>query len=174
MTADRRELWCHLQSVCMTSGWGWGVTKWDTNEHKNRNDGSGCFKLKKQSYLCPSTVHRDTPHSSGLNLASWGMKSATYSHKRISVWRQHRDTQTNNTLVQVCVCVWGGLTCPASCWYALSYILSISWVNSAKFGMMNFPLKAFVSSMMLLPKHLREAESRMELNNRRADVMLIK
>lgn len=25
------------------------------------------------SYLWPSTVHKDTPHSSGLNLASWGM-----------------------------------------------------------------------------------------------------
>lgn len=49
----------------------------------------------------------------------------------------------------------GGLTCPASCWYALSYILSICWVNSAKFGMMNFPLKALVSSMMLFPTHLQ-------------------
>lgn len=32
------------------------------------------FQLQTcSSYLWPSTVHKDTPHSSGLNLASWGM-----------------------------------------------------------------------------------------------------
>lgn len=46
-------------------------------------------------------------------------------------------------------------TCPTSCRRATSYILSMWCVNSEKLGMMNFFLKAFVSSMMLLPTHLR-------------------
>lgn len=50
-------------------------------------------------------------------------------------------------------------TCPASCCRAMSYILSICCVNSEKLGMMNFFLKAFVSSKMLLPTHLPEDTS---------------
>lgn len=36
--------------------------------------GQPCFGRRKLlQYLCPSTVHRETPQRSGLNLASWGM-----------------------------------------------------------------------------------------------------
>lgn len=59
-----------LHDVRMYGGWGGKLQmrKQDINEHKNRNP--GCFTLRNPSYLCPSTVQRETPHSSGLNLAN--------------------------------------------------------------------------------------------------------
>lgn len=57
------------------------------------------------------------------------------------------------------------LTCPPSCRCALSYIVSIWWTNFSKSGMINFFLKALVSSMMLLPTHLRKDTITMRSRN---------
>lgn len=110
----------------------------------------GSPMLKMLLYLCPSIVHRETPQRSGLNLESWGMWSATCMKELNTPECICKPTMNKH------VCVRMLFTCPASCFCAVSYILLICWVNSAKFGMTNFFLKAFVSSTMLLPTHLKE------------------
>lgn len=55
----------------------------------------------QDSYLCPSTVQRETAHRSGLNLASWGMQSATCDQKKEVSRNKGYIKQKKNILVEV-------------------------------------------------------------------------